>query len=147
VSEVRLVWTGERLQFIGETGYGQPIQVGGDTDGPGAKPSDLLPISLAACTAYDVVEILRKQRQGLVGLEAVVRSEQDLDPPWTFRAIHVTWIVRGDVDAHKATRAVELAESKYCAVAATIKDVVTLTHSIELLGPDVAQDTGNAVDR
>lgn len=141
------MWTGERLQFIGETGYGQPIRVGGDTDGPGAKPSDLLPISLAACTAYDVVEILRKQRQGLVGLEALVGSEQDLDPPWTFRAIHVTWIVRGDVDPHKAARAVELAESKYCAIAATIKDVVTLTHSIELLGPDVAEDTGNAADR
>jgi putative redox protein len=134
VSEVRLVWTRERLQFTGETGYGQLVRVGGDTDGPGAKPSDLLPISLAACTAYDVVEILRKQRQRLVGLEAVVRSEQDLDPPWTFRAIHVTWIVRGVVDAHKAARAVELAESKYCAVAATIKDVVALTHSIELVG-------------
>jgi putative redox protein len=132
VSEVRLVWTGERLQFTAETGYGQLVRVGGDTDGPGAMPSDLLPISLAACTAYDVVEILRKQRQRLVGLEAVVRSEQDLDPPWTFRAIHVTWIVRGVVDAHKAARAVELAESKYCAVAATIKGVVTLTHSIEL---------------
>lgn len=130
------MWTGERLQFSGETGYGQPIRVGGDTDGPGAKPSDLLPISLAACTAYDVVEILRKQRQGLVGLEAVVRSEQDLDPPWTFRAIHITWIVRGDVDARKAARAVELAESKYCAIAATIKDVVTLSHSIELLGAE-----------
>jgi putative redox protein len=136
VSEVRLVWTGERLQFTGETGYGQPIRVGGDTDGAGAKPSDLLPISLAACTAYDVVEILRKQRQRLVGLEAVVRSEQDLDPPWTFRAIHIIWIVRGEVDARKATRAVELAESKYCAIAATIKGVVTLSHSIEMVGPE-----------
>ena len=137
---MRLVWTGERLQFSGETGYGQAVHVGGDTDGPGAKPSDLLPISLAACTAYDVVEILRKQRQRLVGLEAVVRSEQDLDPPWTFRAIHITWIVRGEVDERKAARAVELAESKYCAVAATIKDVVKLSHSIELLAEDVAGD-------
>ena len=137
MTEVRLVWTGERLQFTGETGYGQVVRVGGDVDGPGAKPSDLLPISLAACTAYDVVEILRKQRQELVGLEAVVRSEQDLDPPWTFRAIHVTWIVRGRVDAHKAERAVELAESKYCAVAATIKDVVSLSHSIDLVADDV----------
>ena len=75
------------------------------------------------------------------GLEAVVRSEQDLDPPWIFRAIHITWIVSGEVDARKAARAVELAESKYCAVAATIKDVVRLSHSIELLGPeDVARD-------
>src|SRR5436190_12794166 len=136
MTDARLVWTGDRLQFVGTTAYGESLLLGGDVEGPGAKPSDLLPISLAACTAYDVVEILRKQRQRLVGLEAVVRSEQDLDPPWTFRAIHITWIVRGEVDERKAARAVELAESKYCAVAATIKDVVKLSHSIELLGPD-----------
>lgn len=130
--EVRLRWSGERLQFIGETGYGDPVRVGGDADGPGAKPSDLLPLSLAACTAYDVVEILRKQRQRLVALEAIVTSSQDLDPPWTFRAIHVTFVLTGEIDRRKATRAVELAESKYCAVAATLRSVVELTHTVEI---------------
>jgi putative redox protein len=131
--EVRLRWSGERLQFIGETGYGDPVRVGGDREGPGAKPSDLLPLSLAACTAYDVVEILRKQRQRLVELEAIVTSSQDPDPPWTFRAIHVTFVLTGQIDARKAARAVELAESKYCAVAATLRPVVDLTHAVELV--------------
>ena len=89
MGEVRLRWTGERIQFVGDTGYGDDVRVGGDPEGPGAKPSDLLPLSLAACTAYDVVEILRKQRQDLRGLEAIVTSTQDDDPPWTFRAINV----------------------------------------------------------
>src|SRR3954470_11496975 len=74
MSEVRLSWTGDRLQFVGRTGYGDVVTMGGDTGGPGAKPSDLLPISLAACTAYDVVVILHKQRQDLRGLEAVITS-------------------------------------------------------------------------
>ena len=100
------------------------VRVGGDPEGPGAKPSDLLPLSLAACTAYDVVEILRKQRQDLRGLEAIVTSTQDEDPPWTFRAIHIEWVVTGDVDLHKAERAVDLAERTACAVAATIGPVV-----------------------
>ena len=90
MSEVRLSWTGDRLQFVGRTGYGDLVTVGGDTDGPGAKPSDLLPISLAACTAYDVVVILHKQRQDLRGLEALITSTQDADPPWTFRAIDMS---------------------------------------------------------
>src|SRR5512132_3743154 len=124
MADVRLVWTGDRIQFVGTTGYGEPILVGGDVEGPGAKPSDLLPLSLAACTAYDVVEILRKQRQSLQGLEAVVTSTQDPDPPWMFRAIDVEWIVRGAVDPRKAERAVFLAESKYCAVAATLRGAV-----------------------
>jgi putative redox protein len=132
MGEVRLRWTGERLQFIGEPGYGDPVDIGGDREGPGAKPADLLPLSLAACTAYDVVEILRKQRQDLRGLEAVVTSTQDAEPPWAFRAIDVAWIVTGDVDPRKAERAVSLAEGKYCAVAATLRDVVDLSFSVRV---------------
>ncbi len=132
MSEVRLSWSGERLQFVAETGYGEAVSVGGNPEGPGAKPADLLPVSLAACTAYDVVEILRKQRQDLRGLHAIVRSQQDPDPPWTFRAIDVEWVLTGDVDAQKAERAVSLADGKYCAVAATLRPVVALTHSIRI---------------
>lgn len=132
MSEVRLSWTGDRLQFVGRTGYGDLVQVGGDQDGPGSKPSDLLPVSLAACTAHDVVVILQKQRQEVRGLEAVITSTQDADPPWTFRAIDIEWIVTGTVDRHKAERAVEIAEGKYCAVAATIGPVVDLSHSVRI---------------
>ena len=132
MGEVRLRWTGERIQFLGATHYGDPVRVGGDPEGPGAKPSDLFPLSLAACTAYDVVEILRKQRQDLQGLEAIVTSTQDEEPPWPFRAIHVEWVVTGAVDRRKAERAVDLAERTACSVAATIGPVVALTHSVRI---------------
>ena len=133
MADVRLVWTGDRIQFVGTTGYGQPILVGGDVEGPGAKPSDLLPLSLAACTAYDVVEILRKQRQDLLGLEVVATSVQDPDPPWTFRSIHLRFQLTGAVDASKADKAVDIAETRYCAVAATIRSVVRLTHEVTIV--------------
>jgi putative redox protein len=133
MADVRLVWTGDRIQFVGTTGYGEPILVGGDVEGPGAKPSDLLPLSLAACTAYDVVEILRKQRQDLQRLEVVARSVQDPDPPWTFRSVHLRFELTGAVDASKAAKAVEIAETRYCAVAATIRSVVRLTHDVMIV--------------
>ena len=133
MADVRLVWTGDRIQFVGTTGYGQSILVGGDVEGPGAKPSDLLPLSLAACTAYDVVEILRKQRQDLLGLEVVATSVQDPDPPWTFRSIHLRFQLTGAVDASKANKAVDIAETRYCAVAATIRSVVRLTHEVTIV--------------
>ena len=136
MADVRLVWTGDRIQFVGTTGYGEPILVGGDVEGPGAKPSDLLPLSLAACTAYDVVEILRKQRQGLLGLEVVATSVQDPEPPWTFHSIHLRFKVTGTVDASKAAKAVEMAETRYCAVAATIRSVVRLTHEVLIVPND-----------
>ena len=133
MADVRLAWTGDRIQFVGTTGYGESILVGGDVEGPGAKPSDLLPLSLAACTAYDVVEILRKQRQDLLGLEVVATSVQDPDPPWTFRSIHLRFQLTGAVDASKAAKAVEIAETRYCAVAATIRSVVRLTHEVTIV--------------
>ena len=133
MADVRLAWTGDRIQFVGTTGYGESILVGGDVEGPGAKPSDLLPLSLAACTAYDVVEILRKQRQDLLGLEVVATSVQDPDPPWTFRSIHLRFQFTGMVDASKAAKAVEIAETRYCAVAATIRSVVRLTHEVTIV--------------
>jgi putative redox protein len=133
MADVRLAWTGDRIQFVGTTGYGEPILVGGDVEGPGAKPSDLLPLSLAACTAYDVVEILRKQRQDLLGLEVVATSVQDPDPPWTFRSIHLRFQLTGAVDASKAAKAVDIAETRYCAVAATIRSVVRLTHEVTIV--------------
>lgn len=143
--QAHLLWTGDRLQFAGRTGYGDPVLVGGDADGPGAKPSDLLALALAACTAYDVVEILRKQRQPLHGLEVVVTWEQDPDPPWTFRSIHCRFVMSGAVDLRKADRAIELAEGKYCAVAATIRPTVILTHEAEIRrGPDQEGNRGSS---
>ena len=127
------MWTGDRLQFEATTGYGGTVSVGGDADGPGAKPSDLLPVSLAVCTAYDVVVILQKQRQDLQGLEASISTVQDPDPPWAFRSIHTHFLLRGTVDERRAARAVELAESKYCSIAATLRSVVQISHSVEIV--------------
>jgi putative redox protein len=128
-----LRWTGRDLQFEGRTTYGQPVLVGGDREGPGAKPSDLLPLALASCTAYDVVVILRKQRQDLRALEVRIRSEQEPDPPWTFRSIHQHFVITGAVDEGKAARAIALAEAKYCSVAATLRPTVALSHSHEIV--------------
>ena len=133
MADVTLEWTGDRLQFVGSASDGDPLLVGGDEEGPGAKPSDLLPLSLAACTAYDVVEILRKQRQDLHQMVVTIRSDQDPDPPWTFRAIHLRFVLTGTVDAAKAAKAVALAESKYCATAATLRPVVEITHEVQVL--------------
>src|SRR5919198_257042 len=133
MADVTLAWTGDRLQFVGTTSYGDDVLVGGDEAGPGAKPSDLVPMSLAACTAYDVVEILRKQRQDLQRMEVTVHSTQDPDPPWTFRAMHLRFVLTGDVDTRKAEKAIALAESKYCATAATLRPVVEITHDVQVL--------------
>ena len=129
MGETRLAWTGRDLQFLGRTAWGEPLTLDGEGRGPGAKPVELVPLSLAACTAHDVVVILGKQRQDLQALEVLVTYEQEPDPPWRFTTMHQHYVLTGEVDATKAERAIELAESTYCAVAATLRPVVALSYS------------------
>lgn len=130
-----MTWLGDEaghLQFAGTTAYGEPVRIGGDATGPGAKPSDLLPVSLAACVAYDVVAILKKQRQDLRALRVVIRCDQDPEPPWTFRRIELRFQIEGIVDERKALKAIALSESKYCAVSATIRGTVEIVTEVEV---------------
>lgn len=122
--------------FEGRDARDHVIRVGGDLDGDAAKPSDLLPISLAACTAWDVVNILQKQRQDLRGLDVRIETDQDPDPPWAFTRIVMHFTITGDVDGRKAERAVELSEEKYCAVAASLRPSVAIGLTVRVVPGD-----------
>jgi putative redox protein len=132
VSETRLVWH-DAFRFTGTDSWGNEVAIDAtEGSGSGAKPADLLPLALAACTAYDVVNILRKQRQDLAGLEAVITSTQEADAPWTFTDVTVRYIARGSVDETKARKALALSEEKYCSVSATLRPAVRMTFTIEV---------------
>jgi putative redox protein len=92
-------------------------------------------MALAACTAVDVVEILEKKRMPLTFLEISSDSEQDQDPPWTFRKIHLHFKAAGkNLTGTALEQAIHLAEEKYCSVAATIRATAQITFDFEVLG-------------
>jgi len=96
MSTVQVKWL-EGKQFVGIDSTSHSVVLSSPADGVGMKPSDLLLVSWAACTAYDVVEILGKKRQELRGLTIEVSGEQEPDAPWAFRRIHTVYRLRGDV--------------------------------------------------
>jgi putative redox protein len=121
-------------QFIGIDSTNHSVVISTPAEGIGVKPSDLLLVSLASCTGVDVVEILEKKKINLISLEISVTAEQDQDPPWTYRKIHLLYKVKGDGLTEKALQqAIHISETKYCAVAATIRGVVEITTSYEIL--------------
>jgi putative redox protein len=132
---VAIKWSGSQL-MVGVDSFGHPLVVGSwperSPEWAGLKPSDLLLLSAAACSAYDVVLILEKQREPLADLEVTCEGAQLPDPPYTFTAIHLHYTVRGPVNAQKLERAISLSEEKYCSVVNTLKPVVKVTHSYEL---------------
>lgn len=114
-------------------GYWQKSDEAGWTEWRGAKASDLLVIALCACSAYDVVDILQKQRVQITGLTVTADAEQAPEPPWPFVRIHLHYAVAGhDLDPNKVARAIKLSEEKYCSVAATIRGVTQITHDFEV---------------
>ena len=96
--------------------------------------ADLLTMSLIGCSAYDVIEILGKQRQKLNQLNVSAEAQQDETPPWKFKKIHIRYQAIGmGLDPDKVKKAIQLSEEKYCSVYATLKDVIDITHEVEVL--------------
>ena len=133
MGEVQITWV-QNEQFVGTDSTHHSIVLSAGKDGTGSKPSDLLLVALGACSGVDVVGILVKKRQAFTGLQIKVSSQQDADPPWTFRKIHIDYIVRGKGISEKAVQqAIELSEDKYCSVAATLRGVAEITSSFQIV--------------
>jgi len=124
----------EGKQFIGVDSTQHSVVLSTPDEGIGIKPSDLLLIAVASCTAVDVVEILEKKRMGLTRLEISSSGEQDQDPPWTFRKIHLHYKFSGKNLTEKAVaQAIQLSEEKYCSVAATVRATAEIITDFEIL--------------
>jgi putative redox protein len=133
MSNATVRWAGGK-QFIGIDSTKHSVLLSTVDEGVGMKPSDLLLVSLASCTAVDVVEILAKKRLHLESLEISAEAQQDQDPPWTFRKIHLSFHLKGeDLTEKDVQQAIDLSEHKYCSVAATLRGVAELTTSFEIM--------------
>jgi putative redox protein len=126
-------WIGGK-QFVGIDSTHHSVVLSTPDEGVGIKPSELLLLAVASCSAVDVVEILEKKRMPLTHLEISVSGEQDQDPPWTFRKIHIHYRIGGKNLTEKAvSQAIQLSEEKYCSVAATIRATAQITTEFEIL--------------
>jgi putative redox protein len=137
MAAARLIWLTGR-QFVGVDSARHSIVVSAQDPANqiGMKPSDLLLLSLASCTAVDVVEILHKKRQNIEALEIEVDARQHDEPPWAFQSIHLKYLIRGQsVSAEAVEKAIELAEGKYCSVSASLRPKVSITTSFEIESP------------
>lgn len=138
MGSVHVRWIGGQ-QYVGIDSTNHSVVLSTTSEGVGMKPSELILVALAACTGVDVVDILAKKRTPLTSLEMLVNGEQDSEPPWAYRKIHIAYRLRGkgltDVSVQ---RAIELSEKKYCSVAATLRGVAEITTSFEILSENEA---------
>jgi putative redox protein len=129
-------WAGGQ-QYIGMDENNHAVVLSGESEPNGLRPSQLLLIALAACTAVDVVDILAKKRKPLSFLEVIADGVHDKEPPWPYRMIHVKYRVGGrDLTEKAIQQAIELSEKKYCSVSATVRGVAKITTEYEIVTVD-----------
>jgi len=121
--------------FIGmpPSGHAQVIDTKGDRRAA-PSPLEMLLVSVAACTAADVISILLKKRQDVTAYKVEVSGERKEDHPRAFTAFHINHIVHGRGVSEKALAdAIELSDTKYCSVAATVRPTAKITTSYEII--------------
>jgi putative redox protein len=118
----------EGKRFIGIDSTNHSVILSTADEGVGMKPSEMLLVALSACSSVDVVDILRKKRIELKKLEVRASAEQDKEPPWTFRKIHLKYILAGEgLTIKDSEQAITLSQQKYCSVAATVRGIAEIT--------------------
>lgn len=94
----------------------------------------MLLVSVAGCTAADVISILKKKRQIVTDYNIEITGERAADHPRKFISFHVHHIVYGrGVSAKAVEDAIELSDTKYCSVAATVRPTAEITTSYEII--------------
>jgi putative redox protein len=127
----------EGLQFVGRGLVGSAAMV---LDGPtehggansGVRPMEALLLSLGGCTGMDVIAVLLKKRQAVTAFWINVSAQRAAEHPRAYERIQLEFVVRGHgVDPAAVQRAIELSQTKYCGVTASLKAEITYTFRVE----------------
>jgi putative redox protein len=117
------------LRFVAATGSRHDVVMDNAAGDTGPRPTELVLVAIAGCTAMDVVEILAKKRQVVTSYTTEVSGVQREKAPNVFTSITVVHVVEGDVETEAVRRAIELSATKYCTVSAQLASgVARISH-------------------
>jgi len=142
----KVTWNGNMtFEAVGDANL--PIMFDSPSDptlqrrGPG--PMEVLALSLAGCTAMDVISILQKKKQEVTGFEVRVHAERATDYPTVYTRARLEYRVSGrGVQESAVTRAIELSIEKYCSVHAMLSQVFPID-----VGYVILEDEGGNAGR
>jgi len=135
--ECAIKWV-DGVQFVAETGSGHAIVIDGAPDvggrNTGPRPMETVLAGTGACTASDVVVILKRSGQDVTGCEIRLSAERADTDPKVFTSIHMHFVVRGrGLKRSLVESAIKLSHSKYCSASAMLGKTAAITHDFELI--------------
>ena len=129
----------DQVSFVAETGSGHAVVVDGSPEAGGRnlgpRPMELLLAGTAACTAFDVVWILKKARQPIAGCTVDAEAERAPTEPKVFTRLHFVYRIRGEgLNPAQVERAVKLSKEKYCSATVMLAKTAAISYEISLNG-------------
>lgn len=135
--KARVKWL-EGAAFVAESESGHCVVL----DGPpehggrniGLRPMETVLIGTGACSAFDVVSILKKARERVTDCVVELEAERAEGPPKVFTQVTMRFLVTGKGLRRSAVeRAVRLSAEKYCSATAMLRPTVAIHHDFEII--------------
>ena len=131
---------GTGMGFVAETGSGHFLTMDGAADGGGRnlapRPMETVLAGTGACTAYDVVLILKRGRHAVSACQVKVTAERAEQDPKVFTHIRMHFIVSGQsLPAAAVERAIALSHERYCSASIMLAKTAQITTSFEIVEP------------
>lgn len=119
-------WIGDAM-FVGESGSGHAVVMDGPPESGGRnmgiRPMEMLLLGVGGCSTFDVVHILKKQRQPIRDCRVEISAERAETEPKVFTSVHLHFVVSGDdLQAEKVAKAVALSAEKYCSASIMLQN-------------------------
>ena len=135
--KARVKWV-EGMSFLAEAGSGHAVVLDGAPEyggrNIGIRPMEMLLMGLSGCTAFDVVNILRRGREPVSDCVVEVEADRASEDPKVFTAIRVVYRVTGrGLSRQKVERAVSLSKEKYCSASIMLGATAEITATIEVV--------------
>lgn len=138
----KVTWKGEGLSFSGTADSGFSLDLGASPTVGGAddgfRPMELMALSVAGCTAMDVISILTKKRQEVTAFEVKVDTTAAETYPKVWTSVRVEYLITGrQVDKEAVERAIHLSATRYCPAQNMIDKVVNIEHTYKIIEAEV----------
>jgi putative redox protein len=139
IMECTINWLADSgMAFIAETGSGHVLAMDGAPDGGGRnlapRPMETVLAGTGACTAYDVVLILKRGRHDVRGCKVKMEAQRATTDPKVFTTINMHFTVSGrDLLEAVVDRAIRMSHEKYCSASAMLAKTASITTSFEIV--------------
>jgi putative redox protein len=142
--KARVKWV-EQVAFVVESGSGHTVVIDGAPEAGGRdigmRPMEMVLAGAAACTAFDVVWILKRARQPVADCVVDAEAERAAVEPKVFTRIHLRYAVAGrGLDQRQVERAVKLSKEKYCSATIMLAQSAEITYEVRVVDGDRVDD-------